>query len=98
VASNGLKKNGNGHANGKALPVASAASKIARAGVKSGDDFTRLMLAIISDLADGSMSPGVAGAMCRAGANVIKIVEMQHRYGSAARRGADKTEKALTLG
>lgn len=36
----------------------------------------------MSDLIEGKMSPAVANAVCNAGGKLLKIVEMQHKYGT----------------
>jgi len=64
---------------------------IAAAGVSSGEDFANLMSALMSDLIDGSISPNVANATVNAGGKLLKVVEMQYRYGSP------KEQKPLSL-
>jgi hypothetical protein len=39
------------------------------------------MSALMSDVIDGSLNPGVVEAAVNAGAKLLKIVEMQYRYG-----------------
>lgn len=55
---------------------------LAEAGVRTGNDFARLMSAVMSDLISGTMSPSVGNAVCSAGRGLLKVVEMQHRYGT----------------
>ena len=64
---------------------------IAAAGVSTGEDFAALMSALMSDLIDGSVSPNIANATVNAGGKLLKVVEMQYRYGSP------KEQKPLTL-
>jgi len=40
------------------------------------------MSALMSDLIDGSISPNIANATVNAGGKLLKVVEMQYRYGS----------------
>ena len=40
------------------------------------------MSALMSDLVDGSISPMVANATVNAGGKLLKVVEMQYRYGT----------------
>ena len=40
------------------------------------------MSALMSDTLSGDISPQVAGSVCAAGRNLLRIVEMQYRYGS----------------
>jgi hypothetical protein len=56
---------------------------IAERGVKTSHDFTELMSALISDLIEGNVAPNVANATCVAGGKLLRIVELQYRYGTA---------------
>jgi hypothetical protein len=49
------------------------------------------MSALMSDLIDGSISPNIANATVNAGGKLLKVVEMQYRYGSP------KEQKPLVL-
>jgi hypothetical protein len=64
---------------------------IAAAGVSTGEDFANLMSALMSDILEGAVSPMVANAAVNAGGKLLKITEMQHRYGTP------KESKPLTL-
>lgn len=64
---------------------------IAAAGVQTGEDFANLMSALMSDVIEGSISPNVANATVNAGGKLLKVVEMQYRYGTP------KESKPLTL-
>jgi hypothetical protein len=55
---------------------------VSRKGVRTGHDFANLMSNVMSDLIDGTMEPQVAHAVCNAGGKLLKVVEMQHKYGS----------------
>lgn len=50
------------------------------------------MGAIMTDVLCGSLAPDVANAACNAGGKLLKIVEMQHRYGAGP-----KENRVLTL-
>lgn len=65
---------------------------IALKGVTTDRDFANLMNAIISDLAQGSLSTEVGNAMVNAGGKLLKVVEMRLRYGTK-----DGESKVLTL-
>lgn len=51
-------------------------------GVRTAEDFARAMSALMGDLAEGAISPGVGNAIVNAGGKMLKVVEMQHRYGA----------------
>lgn len=60
-----------------------ASLAIAKAGIRTANDFTRLMGALMGDLLEGSVTAEVGNSTCKAGSNLLKAVEMQHKYGSA---------------
>jgi hypothetical protein len=63
---------------------------IAQRGVKTGADFAGLMSALMSDLIDGRVTPSIGNATCNAGGKLLKVVEMQYKYGTAG-PGQQKT-------
>jgi len=66
---------------------------IATKGVKTGSDFAALMSALMSDLIEGRVTPSIGNATCNAGGKLLKVVEMQYKYGTD---GPGQT-KTLTL-
>jgi hypothetical protein len=40
------------------------------------------MSALMSDLIEGRVSPGVGNATCNAGGKLLKVTEMQYKYGT----------------
>lgn len=52
-----------------------------RKGIKSGEDFANLMSALMSDVLEGRVNPQVANAAVNAGGKLLKVVEMQYKYG-----------------
>lgn len=67
--------------------------KIAAAGIRTGHDFANLMSALMSDLIEGRVTPSIGNATCNAGGKLLKVVEMQYRYGVAG----PGQQKVLTL-
>ena len=57
-------------------------SAIARGAIKTGPDFADLMSALMSDLILGHITPAIGNATCNAGGKLLKIVEMQLKYGT----------------
>lgn len=53
------------------------------------------MSGMIQDLITGKMTPKVANATCNAGAKLLKVVEMQHIYGSAGKAEGSKVLQLL---
>jgi len=64
--------------NGKRAPRSLA---IASKGITTGNDYALFMSAVMSDLIEGSITPSVGNAVCNAGAKLLRIVELQYRYG-----------------
>lgn len=58
-------------------------SAIASQGVSTGQQFASLMSALMTDLVTGAITPEISNATCNAGGKLLKIVEMQHKYGKA---------------
>lgn len=56
--------------------------KIAAKGVRTGQDFAALMSALMSDLIEGRLTPNVGNAACNAGGKLLKVVELQYKYGT----------------
>lgn len=59
------------------LPARS--SVLAAKGIYTGEDFARLMAALMADILEGRVSPDIAKATCLAAQNLLKIVEMQYK-------------------
>lgn len=56
-------------------------AEYAARGIKTANDFASLMSALMSDLIEGRVPPGVGNATCNAGGKLLKITEMQYKYG-----------------
>lgn len=67
---------------------------IAKAGIHTGSEFAAVMSALMSDLLEGRMDPQVGNAVCNAGGKLLKIVEMQFKYGKSPE---GQQEKVLQL-
>lgn len=93
-----MAKNGKGKANGsQKIPAKQPRSlKAAESGVKTGHDFANLMSALMSDLIDGRVTPAIGNATCNAGGKLLKVVEMQYKYGTQGDGGGRRT-LSLTL-
>lgn len=57
---------------------------VAARGVTTGNDMAQLMSALMSDLIEGRISPAVGNATCNASGKLLKVVEMQYKYGVQA--------------
>lgn len=65
---------------------------LANRGIKTGTDFANMMSALMSDIISERISPDVANATCNAGGKLLKVVEMQYKYG-----GKSDESRVLTL-
>lgn len=70
---------------------------IASRGVNTGGQFAMLMSALMSDLIDGRITPSVGNAVCNAGGKLLKVVEMQQRWGTQKTEGGPR-DLTLTAG
>lgn len=63
-------------------PEGPRSASIAARGIRTGHDFANLMSALMSDLIDGRVTPNIGNATCNAGGKLLKVVEMQFKYGT----------------
>lgn len=63
---------------------------IAERGINTAQQFSALMSAIMSDLLNGSVTPGIANATCNAGGKLLKMVELNLKYGQQQVEGGVK--------
>ena len=54
---------------------------IADGNLRSGADFAHLISALISDVVGGRLAPPVLSATCNGVGKLLKMVELQHKYG-----------------
>lgn len=54
---------------------------ISERGIRTGAQFAAFMSAIMADVYAGRVSPGIATAAVNAGGKLLKVVDMQMRYG-----------------
>lgn len=71
-----------------------AAVKLADAGISTGADFSRVMAALLADTVAGRIEPNRANAACNVAGKLIRMVEMQNKYG---RQVEGQTERMLAL-
>jgi len=55
--------------------------KIAQKGVRTGSDFAEMMSALMSDIIEENITPQSANAVVNAGGKLLKVTEMQLKYG-----------------
>jgi hypothetical protein len=71
--------------------------EVSKRGVQTGSDFAEMMSGLMSDLVEGRVTPQVGNAVCNAGGKLLKIVEMNHKYGTTdPSTPADHSLKLIT--
>jgi len=68
--------------------------EVAAKGIRTGQDFANMMSALMSDLIEGRLTPSVGNATCNAGGKLLKVVELQYKYGT---QGPGAGERVLLL-
>ena len=51
--------------------------------IKNSAQFKKTMSCLIGDLLEGAITPRVGNAVCNAGGKLLKVVELELRYGRA---------------
>lgn len=69
--------------------------QIARGGITTSLQFCNLMSALITDLLIGKVTPQVANAVANAGGKMLKIIELEHRYGTVENGSSRKMLKLV---
>jgi hypothetical protein len=72
--------------------------QFAQVGIRTGQDFANTMSALMSDLLEGKISPQVGNAVCNVGGKLLKVVEMQHKYGTPPKKVVDEPNILLAPG
>lgn len=67
---------------------------ISEKGIKTGSQFAGLMSAMMGDIISGRVTPAVGNAACNAGGKLLKIVEMQYKYGT---QNGNQGNRTITL-
>lgn len=57
-------------------------AEFAQRGIQTSSDFAGMMSALMSDVIEGAVPPQVANATVNAGGKLLKLVEMQLKYGN----------------
>lgn len=58
-----------------------ASAQLADNGITTGADFSRVMAALLADTIAGRIEPQRANASCNVAGKLIRMVELQHKYG-----------------
>lgn len=78
----------------RGTPEAPTCVALANSGISTASDFLRMMTALLADTVTGRVQPQTANATCNVAGKIIRMVEMQHKYG---RQVEGSTERLLAL-
>lgn len=67
-----------------------ASAKLADNGIVTGADFSRVMAALLADTIAGRIEPQRANASCNVAGKLIRMVELQHKYGRQVEGSTDR--------
>jgi hypothetical protein len=67
---------------------------ISERGIKTGADFASVMSNLMGDIISGRVTPAIGNAACNAGGKLLKIVEMQYKFGT---QSGDQGSRTLIL-
>ena len=76
------KKDAEGSKAGEVVVKEEARSLVlAERGIKTSRDFTEVFLAMIPDVLSERLTPRVSNGACNAGGKVLKMIELESKYG-----------------
>jgi len=81
-------------AGGKSEEAKPRSLAVSERGIKTGADFASLMSSLMVDIISGRVTPAVGNAACNAGGKLLKVVEMQYKYGT---QSGNQGDRVLTL-
>jgi hypothetical protein len=67
---------------------------LAERGIHTGSDFASVMSALLTDTIAGRIEPQVSNAVCNISGKLLKVVELQYKYGKAI---DGQTDRMLAL-
>lgn len=70
---------------------------VARRGIKTSVEFAEMMSSLMSDLIEERVTPQVGNATVNAGGKLLKMVEMQLKYGTSSGEGAPKSIQLVPI-
>lgn len=83
------KKNAQGLEKGTPKSIA-----LAERGIHTGSEFASVMSALLTDTIAGRIDPQVANSVCNISGKLLKVVELQYKYGKAV---DGQTDRMLAL-
>lgn len=59
--------------------------------MKTSRDFAAMMSALMSDILEERIEPRAANAVCNAGGKLLKMIELEHKYGTPKNQASERT-------
>lgn len=60
---------------------------LSKKGLRTSQDFAALFATLMTDLLSSKVTPTVGSVVCNAGGKLLKVVELQQRYGKFSPEG-----------
>ena len=89
-----VKTSKDGNGKGEKITKVPRSLGIAKGGIKTSNDFAKMMSSLMSDLIEGNVTPSVGNATCNAGGKLLKVVEMTYKYGT---QDPNSNQRVLSL-
>jgi hypothetical protein len=68
---------------------------ISERGIRTAQDFAQFMSAVMGDVIAGRLATPKAAAATRAGSTLLKVIEMQYKYGSETEQPGKRTLRLI---
>lgn len=68
---------------------------ISERGIRTAQDFAQFMSAMMGDVIAGRLSTAKAAATARGGSALLKVIEMQYKYGSETDQPGKRTLRLI---
>jgi len=84
-----------GHEEVPVEPAVANCLAISERGIRTAQDFAQFMSAMMGDVIAGRLANGKAAAATRSGVALLKVIEMQYKYGSENEHPGRKTLRLI---
>lgn len=68
---------------------------IGERGIRTAQDFAQFMSAMMGDVISGRLGTGKAATATRSGVALLKVIEMQYKYGSETEQPGKRTLRLI---
>lgn len=71
---------------------------LAEKGIHTGSEFASVMSALMTDTISGRIDPQVSNAVCNISGKLLKVVELQYKYGKTVEGQTDRLLALTPIG